>query len=197
MKERVVREARHLLYERGPAGTTMDHLARRLGVSKKTLYKMFDGKEALIGSVLDREIEALTSLLHDAVSSPGPPTQARISEAVRPLREAYRSISGRYLQELATHYPFQYERPERWWAEYAHPRLVSLATRAMASGVIPLRVSPEALVSSLAETIAWTAERRGRSPIKEERADTAEVLQTILAQGLFGGDRSECNCLSD
>ncbi len=51
MKNRILAEALQLLYEYG-LKFTMDDLAKRLGMSKRTLYDNFHSKEDLIGALL-------------------------------------------------------------------------------------------------------------------------------------------------
>src|SRR5260221_1635143 len=58
---RIVRQARAHLFAHGYSQCTMDELAAELGMSKKTLYVHFAGKEALMHAVvedLSREIRA-------------------------------------------------------------------------------------------------------------------------------------------
>ena len=58
---RIVRQARAHFFAHGYSQCTMDELAAELGMSKKTLYVHFAGKEALIRAVvedLSREIRA-------------------------------------------------------------------------------------------------------------------------------------------
>ena len=55
MRQRIMREAMIELNERG-IKFTMDDLARRLGISKRTLYENFTSKEELIGFLLAEAI---------------------------------------------------------------------------------------------------------------------------------------------
>ena len=48
LKERIIYEAKRLLYQLGPAKTTMDMVARSCGISKRTLYEQFPDKHSLI-----------------------------------------------------------------------------------------------------------------------------------------------------
>ena len=49
----IVAQARALFFANGYSAFTMDELARALGLSKKTLYVSFHGKESIIRAVLD------------------------------------------------------------------------------------------------------------------------------------------------
>ncbi len=53
VRARILRQARAALFTRGYTGFTMDDLATELGVSKKTLYVHFSGKDEIVGAVID------------------------------------------------------------------------------------------------------------------------------------------------
>lgn len=58
---RIVRQAREHFFAHGYCSCTMDDLARELGMSKKTLYVHFTGKDQIMRAVIDqlsREIRA-------------------------------------------------------------------------------------------------------------------------------------------
>ncbi len=63
---RILDEARALFYRRGYSAFTMDDLAAALGMSKKTLYVHFPGKDAMIRAIIDgfaAEVRADTETL--------------------------------------------------------------------------------------------------------------------------------------
>lgn len=64
--QRILAEARALFFSRGYSAFTMDDLAAALGMSKKTLYVHFPGKDAMIRAVIDgfaTEVRADTEAL--------------------------------------------------------------------------------------------------------------------------------------
>jgi AcrR family transcriptional regulator len=63
---RILSEARTLFFSRGYSAFTMDDLASSLGMSKKTLYVHFPGKDAMIRAIIDgfaTEVRADTEAL--------------------------------------------------------------------------------------------------------------------------------------
>ena len=53
LRERVVREAGRLFYREGVGATGVNRVATELGVSKRTLYELFESKEELYATALD------------------------------------------------------------------------------------------------------------------------------------------------
>jgi AcrR family transcriptional regulator len=52
IRERILNKAREMFTQFGYSRVTMDEVAAELGMSKKTLYKFFPGKEQLIRSII-------------------------------------------------------------------------------------------------------------------------------------------------
>jgi AcrR family transcriptional regulator len=57
LKEALLAEAFELLCARGPHGFTMDRLAQATGITKRTMYRHYRTKEALIEAVVAREFD--------------------------------------------------------------------------------------------------------------------------------------------
>lgn len=53
IRERIIKACRDLAVEQGLRGFTMDELAQRAGLSKRTVYRYFDSKQAIIQASLD------------------------------------------------------------------------------------------------------------------------------------------------
>ena len=63
VRERVLHCAEGLFLSQGFSLITMDALASELGMSKKTLYRYFPSKEALLAEVMDKRFARITSEL--------------------------------------------------------------------------------------------------------------------------------------
>lgn len=53
VRQRILREAREYFFAHGYSAFRLDDFARELGMSKKTLYVHFDGKDALLRTVIE------------------------------------------------------------------------------------------------------------------------------------------------
>ena len=70
-KERIIEQAMHMFVSQGIKSVRMDDIAQQLGVSKRTLYELFGGKEGLLeamfmvlGGVMDNA-EVIQRLLNN------------------------------------------------------------------------------------------------------------------------------------
>ncbi|MCO5093404.1 TetR/AcrR family transcriptional regulator [Bosea sp. (in: a-proteobacteria)] len=65
-RERIVRSARELFLDVGYGGTTMDAVASRCGVSKRTLYRLFPAKSDLFRVMVADHRRSMLALPRDA-----------------------------------------------------------------------------------------------------------------------------------
>jgi len=68
LRRRVIEEADSMFFTTGFSAVTMDDIAARLGMSKKTLYRLFKSKEDLLRAVMLRivsEVEATTDAVFE------------------------------------------------------------------------------------------------------------------------------------
>ncbi len=72
-REQLLDVSRQLFGEKGFEGTSVEEIAARAGVSKPVVYEHFGGKEGVYAVVVDREIQALTGALTQALEAGGHP----------------------------------------------------------------------------------------------------------------------------
>ncbi|MFJ2960418.1 TetR/AcrR family transcriptional regulator [Streptomyces sp. NPDC087270] len=72
-RDRLLDAAAELIYRQG-VGTGIDALCKAAGVSKRSMYQLFDGKDDVLAAALARQEPRLTALL---VPPPGKPSAPR------------------------------------------------------------------------------------------------------------------------
>ena len=81
-RESLLRVAVEVFNERGYDGTSMDDLARRLGITKAAIYHHVAGKEELLSLALDRALGGLATVTSRARALPAPAVE-RLEYLVR------------------------------------------------------------------------------------------------------------------
>ncbi len=66
-REEILEAARRVLLRKGIAGTTLDAVAKEVGVSKAALYYYFPSKDALFFELVFGNLESQARAVHDAV----------------------------------------------------------------------------------------------------------------------------------
>lgn len=84
-REQLIGVARDVFAEKGYEAASVEEIAERAGVSKPVLYEHFGGKEGIYAVIVDREVNALTDRIKDALA-PGHPRRT-ITRAVEAFLE--------------------------------------------------------------------------------------------------------------
>lgn len=180
--------------ERGYDGTGMEELARRLGLSKSSIYHHVSGKEELLELAVNRALDALFAVLDeeagDREGDSGAPDTAATATA-RMKRIIHRSV-----EVLAAELPYvtlllrlhgNSEVEQRALArrrEFDH-RVAELMTRAAAEGGIRADIDPHLASRLLFGTVNSLVE--WYRPDRDLTVETlADALTTILFDGLYG-----------
>ncbi|MEW9549478.1 TetR/AcrR family transcriptional regulator [Nonomuraea sp. NPDC050783] len=170
--------------ERGYDGTSMEDLARALGVTKSAIYYHVPGKEQLLARALDRALDGLFALAADERAATGPAIDRLewvVRQSVRVLAERlpYVTLLLRVRGNSATEQA-ALERRREFDAFVSH-----LVKEAAAEGAIRPDLDPALVtrllfgaVGSIAE---WYRPERGASA-----DDVADALVTMAFDGLRG-----------
>jgi AcrR family transcriptional regulator len=180
--ESVLRGAVKVFNERGYDGTSMEDLARELGITKSAIYHHVAGKEELLRLGVDRALDGLFAVL-DEISVMEAPAMVRLEE-----------LGRRSVLLLVTELPFvtlllrvrgntKAERRALARRREFDAAVASLATRARQEGDLRPDVDP-ALVARLLygminSVVEWYRPRSGGRP-----AELAEDIVTVAFDGL-------------
>lgn len=119
---------------------TMDDLARILGMSKKTIYTVFEDKEALFLTMVDYLFDNIKVSEQQIIDDPQLTTLEKIRRILGAMPESYRSIDFRRLYPLKEKYPHIYDQVEKR-LETGWEGTLALLEKGMAEGVIrPVRL---------------------------------------------------------
>ena len=66
MKEKILQYSKEVFYREGFYKITMDEIARDLKISKKTIYKYFPSKEAIVKELIEETLQRV-NIAHDEI----------------------------------------------------------------------------------------------------------------------------------
>lgn len=114
---------------------TMDDISRRLHISKKTIYRVYENKEKMFYAMVDEGFDEIKLAETEIYNDTSSDIVTRISRILIALPERYRGVDFRKLQELKEGYPEIYshveERLETGWE-----MTISLINEGMEQGLI-------------------------------------------------------------
>jgi len=124
MQERIIQCAVQELESRG-VRFTMSDLARRAGVSTKTLYTYFPSKEALITQVIEESIEDLRAYEDQILHDPEMDLVEKMKQLLALMPNSFARTDLRVWYELKRYYPEQWKLIEECnKQEWEHVRLI-------------------------------------------------------------------------
>ncbi|WP_168198363.1 TetR/AcrR family transcriptional regulator [Crassaminicella thermophila] len=117
MRMRMIQAA---IEETGEKGIkfTMNDLARRLGVSKRTLYENFSSKEELIDAIIEHFFTTMKEKEKDIINNPNLSTMEKLKEIAMILPNSPRLMYISRFYEMKQYYPKQWEKVEKWLYEW-------------------------------------------------------------------------------
>jgi AcrR family transcriptional regulator len=173
--DQILGAARELFLERGFAGTSMEAIREKAGVSKPTVYNYYPAKEELFVDVLRRHIDENFGdwLREEATSEDFPATREE-------LRDVLRSLVERFFATLM--------RPEY----LALMRVVISETpRFPHLGVLLKQMAPERMME-LVSTLLKRADERGIAEIEDvdaaRRMLIGPFITYVFLDGLLAGE---------
>lgn len=110
-KEQIISAFKELSYNQGFYGVRMEELAARAGVSKRTIYLYFQGKEDLVEQTLDSFLIEFSNLINVLGSQTDLVTALATGMEIL-LREGAFVMSVQSRRDLQVHYPTAWQRLE-------------------------------------------------------------------------------------
>jgi len=103
--DRVLNVAERHVRTIGPKNLKMDDIARDLGVSKKTIYKVVSGKEALIRGIVEGFVIELTTKMRTLVESDEYTFEAKVEAFFNLISLSLKRFDSRVFMELERYFP--------------------------------------------------------------------------------------------
>ncbi|MGE4273534.1 MAG: TetR/AcrR family transcriptional regulator [Desulfitobacterium sp.] len=145
MRDRILGKAYELIQRYGLRGFTMDDVASDLGISKKTIYKVFQSKNQLISELVDNIVEMEKRTFCEAIAE-----QATWLEKFEAMLTMYtpEDIPFRLVDELYRNYPQEKEKIEKL-AEFRQAILYPLIEEGQKEGKIRADLNPVIIVAMI------------------------------------------------
>lgn len=120
----------------GPKNLKMDDIARELGVSKKTIYKVVSGKEALIRGIVEGFVIELITKMRTLVESDALTFEAKVEAFFNLISLSLKRFDSRVFMELERYFPAVHTRVESIRREVLPEMLGKLVEQGQKSGEV-------------------------------------------------------------
>ncbi|HHW40676.1 MAG TPA: TetR/AcrR family transcriptional regulator [Syntrophomonadaceae bacterium] len=151
IRERIIAACRELARAQGFHAITVDELAYRAGVSKRTLYRYFRSKEEVIEATLDAFMQEIGSEADRLTASRAKAADIIDSMIGYLVTRGQFLTSSRGLHDLKRHYPRLWEKIVRFRAEKMQDVIAALIQKSEREAVrrIDPRIITEAFIAAI------------------------------------------------
>lgn len=115
-RDRILQGFRILAEEKGFYSATVDELAARNNMSKRTIYRHFKSKEEIIEAVLEKFMIETEEAVFGSLDSTENPIE-KITIFIQTLTQRLRTLTPVLIRDLPKHYPQIWEKVEEFRTE--------------------------------------------------------------------------------
>lgn len=133
-RHRCIQQAIELCSSQG-LDFTMSQLAAQLGMSKKTLYVLFESKEALLLEIVDSMFDAVKASEAQVLAREDLSLAEKLRRLVVVLPDSYKRLNWSRLQGMPERYPAMYRRVRQYLESGWEPTL-ELMCQGIAEGIL-------------------------------------------------------------
>ncbi len=152
MKERILSEAEQLFWKYGVRSVTMEDIARRLGISKKTIYQHFTDKEDILSQVVQFKIvQDQHEVMCTAVEAANPVEEILI--VLDMMRKHANKVSPNLLIDIQRHYPQAFDLYRQHKEGYIFKSILENIQKGMSQGLYRNDLNPNILARLRVEQI--------------------------------------------
>ncbi len=146
LQERIILEASQRFFNEGFSAVTMDDMARELGMSKKTLYRVFPSKDELLRAVMHRFVSEVEVATDRILEDPDSNCLTRLSRLLRFIAARMLRIRQPFLLDLQRSAHSVWAELEKWRRERVLSKFAGVIEQGMAEGVFRSDLNRELLL---------------------------------------------------
>jgi AcrR family transcriptional regulator len=135
-RKRIIDRSRSIFMNRGVSSLSMDQIASLQGISKKTLYKFFANKAALVEEVIEERIREIASSLEIVAGNSDLPFIARMRGIFDIVSRQIAELGENFVRDVYYHEPEIWERIDTFRREHVFEIITRLFGEGIRKGFI-------------------------------------------------------------
>lgn len=139
---RILEAAQRHLIAAGSSAMKMDDLSDELGMSKKTLYNYFSGKDAIIDAVVEELSRSIRSRFEEILSDPNMNSAQKLSRVLDEVGSRISKLSPSLLRDLKKNMPSVYQKIDEVRSRNVPIVFARLIQQGIAEGLVRADIDP-------------------------------------------------------
>lgn len=132
---------------------TMDALAHELGMSKKTLYAHFQGKDAIVAAIIDAAEQKLRDQIDKIVADPEVSFTHKLHGVIIAVSAQYAAANPLLLRDLQRFAPHLYRKVDELRSRLLPRNIGRLLHAGVAEGMVQKDIEPDFAVQFLLQAV--------------------------------------------
>lgn len=187
-RRHIIETSRATFTEFGFSKVTMDDLAEKLGMSKKTLYKHFPSKDALLQTVMRTLMREMQAIIECILDEPGLDFTGRLIKLMHAAAEHLsKNITRPLLVDLQKHAPHLWKEVEAFRRQQIHEKFTRIFQQGAKEGVFRRELDQQIVLLVYMNAVQNIMNPRVLSELPQAASD---VFWTII-RIIFGGILTE------
>jgi AcrR family transcriptional regulator len=167
LEGKVLDVAYRLFLQKGYRTTTMDDIAKELGMSKKTLYKYYPGKLELLAASFELVKTKMTSKVEAVLENRYISFPLKLKSVLSIIATYLAPIKSELLEELRENAPEIWQSLMAYINESAYLRFAKLIEQGMAQGLVNPRINSNLIVLLYASAVQSLLDSKFHSQFPE------------------------------
>jgi AcrR family transcriptional regulator len=135
-KKKILEGARAIFLREGVSAITMEQIAARQGISKKTLYKYFSNKTQLVEEAIDEQIGAIASMVDSITLDRSQTFPQRLGRIFGIIARQFAQLGDTLIRDVFYREPRLWEKIDRFRREHIFAAIIRLFEEGIRDGYV-------------------------------------------------------------
>lgn len=182
VRQRIIEGAGQLFIKEGIRRVTMDHIAKKLGVSKRTIYELFKDKTELLRACLQHIMQENDTRIEEVQSKASTVLEVVIGALVYGSK-AIKEISPVYFEDLEVHYPLLWQETINYKRDESYGDFQALVNRGIEEGYFRQGINVKLVATIFIEQMNAMSRKEVFPP---DVFPASEVFETLFLNFIRG-----------
>jgi TetR/AcrR family transcriptional regulator, cholesterol catabolism regulator len=184
MKEKILEEAERLFWKYGVRSITMDDIARRLAISKKTIYQHFTDKEDIVVQVTRFRLSKDQAIMDCAYATAETPIHEMLA-MLDEMRKNVDKMNPTLMMDIKRYYPTAWSLYTKFKEEFIMKLMIDNIRRGINDGYFRADVNPDILARMRVEQVEMAFEMTVFSDKTHDMMTVQQELTHHFVRGLL------------
>ena len=174
-----------LFFTQGFSGTTMDEISSSLGISKKTLYQHFPGKDILIEKSLSKFLQHFKTKIDAVIKNDNLPTSAKLTMLLKVIKSGMSKPSPILMNDMQKKYPHIWAKVDEFRQENILKNFRLLFRQGMQEGIFRDDIDIDLLLRIYVIAVQSIINPEALRDSNHSAREVFEALMKIIFEGVL------------